>query len=353
MDTPRRDFLDSLLETPSPAGFETAGQRVWVDYVGEFADEVRTDAYGNAVAVHEGCADAPAVAFTGHADEVGYIVRTVEEDGFLRIAPIGGPDRTVSKGQHVVIHGDEPVPGVIGQTAVHLREQGSEEYDALEEQFIDIGVESAEAAGDLVEVGDPVTVATRVQDLAGERLAARGLDNRVGTWAVADGLRRAVEADVDATVYAVSTVQEELGMQGARMIAHDIDPDAVVTVDVTHATDNPQLSTKQRGPVEVGSGPVVTRGSANHPVLVDLARTAASDADVEVQLQAAGTRTGTDADAFYTSRGGVPSLAVSVPNRYMHTPVEVVDLSDLDATATLFAAMATRATAYDSFSVEV
>ena len=358
MDDERSAFLDDLLATPSPSGFETAAQRVWTDYVREFADRVDTDAYGNAVAVHEGDPDAPAIAVTGHADEIGFIVRDVLDDGFLRIGRIGGSDRTVSKGQHVTVHADEPVQGVVGQTAIHLRDEADDEYEDVEAQFVDIGAEDADDARDHVEVGDPVTFSTGRRDLVGDRIAARGVDNRAGAWAAAEGLRRAAAADVDATVYAVSTVQEEVGLQGARMVGVDLDEvDAFVAVDVTHATDNPDVDRERRGPVELGAGPVIGRGSANHPVLVDLARDAADEAGVEVQLQAAGIRTGTDADAFYTARGGVPALNVSIPNRYMHTPVEVIDTGDLDAVADLLAAIGAAAGDLDAaespFAVDV
>ena len=358
MDDTRRAFLDDLLATPSPSGFETAAQRVWTAYVSDFADRVDTDAYGNAVAVHEGDPGAPAVAVTGHADEIGFIVRDVLADGFLRIGRIGGADRTVSKGQHVTVHADEPVQGVIGQTAIHLRDGSDDEYEDVAGQFVDIGAEDADEAREYVDVGDPVTFSSGRRDLVGDRIAARGVDNRAGAWAAAESLRRAAEGDVDATVYAVSTVQEEVGLQGARMVGVDLDDvDAFVAVDVTHATDNPDVDRERRGPVELGAGPVIGRGSANHPVLVDLARDAAADADVDVQLQAAGTRTGTDADAFYTTRGGTPALNVSIPNRYMHTPVEVIDTADLDGVADLLAAVAAaagdREGASDPFAVDV
>jgi endoglucanase len=351
LEPERRAFLDRLLETPSPSGFEVRGQRAWIDYVDDFADEVWTDDYGNAVAVHEG--GGPELALAGHADEVGFIVRRIDDDGFVRIAPIGGADRTVSKGQHVTIHGDAAVAGVVGQTAIHLREEGEETYDDVGEQYVDVGATDGEAAAELVSVGDPVTFSTTVEELQGPRLAARGLDNRIGIWAAAEGLRRAAAADVDATVYAVSTVQEEVGLQGARMVGFDLSPDAVVAVDVTHATDSPGIPEKARSPVALGGGPVVSRGSANHPVLVDLARAAADAADVDVQLQAAGSRTGTDADAFYTARGGTPALNVGLPNRYMHTPVEVIDETDLAALATLLGTMAERAAGVGTFAVDV
>ncbi|MFA1611943.1 M20/M25/M40 family metallo-hydrolase [Halobellus rubicundus] len=352
MDEDRRGFLTDLLTTASPSGFESAGQRVWLDYVRAFADDVWTDDYGNAVAVHEGGADA-SIAFTGHADEIGYIVRNITDDGFLRIGSIGGADRTVSQGQHVTVHGDESVPGVIGQTAIHLRDREDESYEDIAEQFVDVGADDEEEARELVEIGDPVTVETRVRDLHGTKVAARGMDNRVGTWSAAEGLRAAVERDVDATVYAVSTVQEEVGVQGAKMVGFGLEPDAAIAVDVTHATDNPDIPGKRTGPVELGAGPVVSRGSANHPSIVDLAREAAGDADVDVQLQATGTRTGTDADAFYTSRSGIPSLNLGIPNRYMHTPVEVIDTDDLDAAAELLGAVAERAADAAPFGVDL
>ena len=357
MDDERRAFLDELLETPSPSGFEARGQRVWVEHAREYADEVRTDEYGNAVAVHDGAGDGPAVAFAGHADEIGFIVRRIDEDGFLHLGRIGGSDGTVSKGQHVTVHAsDGPVPGVVGQSAIHIRGD-DDEVDDVWEQRVDVGAADGEAAQELVEVGDPITFSTGVEDLQGSRIAGRGIDNRVGTWVAAEALRRAVERDVDATVYAVSTVQEELGLRGARMVGFDLDPDAVVAVDVTHATDYTATkgddATEKAADVALGGGPVVARGSANHPSLVDAVRDAADGADVDYQLQAAGISTGTDADAFYTSRGGIPSLNLGIPNRYMHTPVEVVDTADLVAAADLLGAFAGEAARYDRFAVDL
>ncbi|ERG95131.1 M20/M25/M40 family metallo-hydrolase [Haloquadratum walsbyi] len=355
MDDTRREFLTELLTTPSPSGFETSGQRVWVKYAQQFADEVSTDAYGNAVAVYNGDPTCDvSIAFAGHADEIGYIIRDITDDGYLRINRIGGADRTVSKGQHVTVHAETPVAGVIGQTAIHLRDTGSESYDDIDEQFVDIGAEDGDDAHSRVEVGDPVTVETRVRSLADTRLAARALDNRVGTWAAAEALRAAAtRTQPDATVYAVSTVQEEVGVQGAKMVGFDLDPDAAVAIDVTHATDNPDIPGNSAGPVELGSGPVVTRGSVNHPTLVTLARDAADTAEVDIQLQAAGSRTGTDADAFYTSRSGIPALNIGIPNRYMHTPVEVVDTTDLDAIASLTGAMAASADDAAPFKLDI
>jgi len=270
MDDTPRGFLEALLGTHSPSGFETRGQRVWLDYVSPIADEVWTDAYGNAVAVVEGSGSGPELAFTGHVDEIGFIVRDVTDDGFLRVGPIGGADRTVSKGQHVTIHTDDGrVQGVVGQTAIHLRDHGSEEYEDIEAQFVDVGADDEETARSLVQVGDPVTFTSGLHELHGTRLAARGVDNRVGVWAAAEGLRRVAATDHEATVYAVSTVQEEVGLQGARMVGYDLDPDAVIALDVTHATDSPGIDSKKEGEIKMGEGPTVTHGTANHPQVVE------------------------------------------------------------------------------------
>jgi endoglucanase len=353
MDDHRRALLDDLLATATPSGFETAGQRVFLDYVSEYADETETDDYGNAVAVHEGDPEVDcAVVLAGHGDEIGLMVRDITDDGFLKLTRVGGTDRTVTRGQHVTVHGrDGPVPGVVGQVAIHLRD-GDDEVPDVEEMHVDVGVEDGDAARELVEIGDPITVEGRVRDLAGSRVAARGMDNRTGVWSAAEGFRRAVERDAAATVYAVSTVQEEIGRKGAEMVAYDLDPDVVVAADVTHATDTPGAPNKGSG-VELGAGPVVGRGAANHPVVVNAVREVAADEGVAVQLAAAGSDTGTDAESFYTSRAGTASFNLGIPNRYMHTPVEVVDTSDLNDAAAVMGAFAAEVEAFAPFAVEV
>ena len=353
MDDRRRRFLDDLLSQATPSGFETPGQRAWIDYVAAFAHETRVDDYGNAVAVYEGNDDTPEVAVAGHADEIGLMIRDVTDDGFLALSRIGGSDKTVTRGQHVTVHtADGPLEGVIGQVAVHLRD-GDDEPDAINEQYVDIGAAGGETARELVDIGDPITFDTDVHDLEGSLVSARGMDNRVGVWTAAEAFRRAVESEPEATVYAVSTVQEELGLRGARMVGFDLNPDVAIAADVTHATDTPGAPASKGSGIELGEGPVVARGSANHPTLVDAARTVAGEGGPEIQLQASGSYTGTDADAFYTSRGGIPSLNVGLPNRYMHTPVEVIDLGDLDAAADLLSEIVIRAGEFAPFGVEL
>lgn len=347
MDETQELFLDELLTTASPSGFEQTGQRVWVEYVRKFADDVRTDAYGNAVAVYEGGDSEREIAFAGHADEIGFMVRDITDDGFLKLTSVGGSDKTVSRGQHVTIHAEKPVHGVIGQTAIHLRDTDDDEVSEIEEQCVDIGVDSQDAVEELVEIGDPITFSSEFTPLCGTRLSARGMDNRIGVWAAAEGLRRAAARDAEATICAVSTVQEEVGLQGARMVGFDLAPDAFIAVDVTHATDSPDIPDEKRDNIELGGGPVIARGSANHPRLVNSVRHTAASEDIDVQLQAAGSYTGTDADAFYTARGGIPSLNVGLPNRYMHTPVEVIDTDDLDDIADLLGAVGADAHRFD------
>ncbi|MEF8813144.1 MAG: M20/M25/M40 family metallo-hydrolase [Halovenus sp.] len=351
MDESQYAFLRELLETASPSGFEAPGQRVWVEYVSEVADDVYTDEYGNAVAVLEG--GEPSVAMAGHSDEIGFMIRNVTEDGFLELVRIGGSDRTVSRGQHVEVHTAEgSVSGVVGQPAIHLRDTDEESLQDIDEQFVDIGATDREAAEELVERGDPVTFDQTISELEDGLIAARGLDNRIGTWAAAEGLRRAAKRDPEATVYAVSTVQEEVGGKGAQMIGFDLAPDAAVAIDVTHATDTPDVPPARSNGVGLGAGPVVARGGSNHPQLVSAVRTVASVTDRDVQIQASGSRTGTDADSFFTARGAIPSLYVGVPNRYMHTPVETLDRADLDATADLLADWAARAHEFE-YTVDV
>ncbi|MFD1588852.1 M20/M25/M40 family metallo-hydrolase [Halorientalis brevis] len=353
MDDRQREFLFELLETPSPTGFEAAGQRVWVDYVEAFADEVRTDAYGNAVAVHEG-SGGPEIAVTGHADEIGFVVRRIDDDGFLHLSRVGGTDKTVSRGQHVTVHAsDGPVQGVIGQTAIHLRKKDEDEVADITEQYVDVGAEDRDEATELVDVGDPITVSSTVEDLHGSRLTGRAMDNRVGVWTAAETLRRAVEADVDATVYAVSTVQEEVGGNGAQMVGFDLEPDAAVVVDVTHATDTPALPGKKKIDVDLGGGPSVRRGQPDHPVLVDALRTVASDEEIDVQLEAGSNTTLTDANSLFVQRGGIPSVNVGIPTRYMHTPTEVVDADDLTATIDLAGAFVERAGEFTPYRTSV
>lgn len=349
-------FLYELLETPSPSGFERRGQRVWSNRVAQFADKVESDSYGNVFAtLHpEG---QPKIVLAGHADELGLMVTHIDDEGFLFFKGIGGVDRGLLRGQRVVISGrDGPVQGVVGHLAIHLQEPDDrKKTPEFHELFIDIGAKNKQEAARAVRIGDPVTLAGGIWKLAGNRIAARGCDNRIGTWAVAEALRLLHEhgGACPAQVVAVSTVQEENGLYGASMIGYRLRPTVALVVDVTHATDIPACSKPKHGEIKMGAGPVISLGSSNHPVVCDRLLHVAAAKKIPVQTEAAPRFTGTDADAIFLQRGGIPTVSIGLPNRYMHSPVEVIDLDDLEALARLLCAFCESVDRDETFRVEI
>ena len=348
------DFLERLLTAPSPSGHESPGQRVWCDYVRQFADEVRTDAYGNAVAVLNGGGD-PKIMIDGHADEIGLMVKHVDDKGFIYFQRIGGVDPALVRGKRVNIHTAKGVVrGVIGAPAIHLRERGKEpKVPKVHECYIDIGAKDGKEAQRRVAVGDPITFVDDFELLNRNVAVARGFDNRAGTWVAAEALRLAASGAPRCAVFACSSVQEEVGLSGAKMNVFNLKPDAALVVDVTHATDIPGIDAKQHGEVKLGAGPTISIGRENHPVLVDRLRKVAKRKRIPVQFEPFSTTGGTDAWAIYVGNGGVPSVVVSVPNRYMHTTVEMVDLRDIQRTAELLAAFIADVKAGERFVVKV
>jgi len=353
------EFLKNLLNTPSPSGFETHGQKVWVDYVRPFADSVEIDAYGNAFATlnPESRKGDPTVFMSGHVDELGLMISHISEEGFLYFKGIGGVDRTLIRGQRVTVHGASgPIPGVTGLLAIHLQEPDDRnKVPELHTMHIDIGVSSRKKAEKLVRVGDPVTYSAEFQELSGGRFAARGCDNRIGAWAAAEALRLIwlQKKSLNAKVVAVSTIQEENGLYGASMAGYTVHPDVALVVDVTHATDIPNCSKPKHGEVSLGKGPVLSLGSVNHPVVNDYLRTVAKQQGIAIQVEANPRWTGTDADAIFKQKGGIPTVSIGVPNRYMHSPVEMIQYSDLEQTAELLAAFAIGAKKGDRYGVKL
>ncbi len=353
------EFLKTLLNTPSPSGFETRGQKVWVDYVKHFADSVEIDAYGNAFATlnpASGKGD-PTVLFSGHVDELGLMISHISTEGFLYFKGIGGVDRTLIRGQRVTIHGAQgPVPGVTGLLAIHLQEPDDRnKVPEMHTMHIDIGVSSKKEAEKLVRVGDPVTYTAAFEELAGGRFAARGCDNRIGAWTAAEGLRLASldKKNLKARIVAVSTIQEENGLYGASMAGYSVHPDVALVVDVTHATDIPNCSKPKHGDVVMGDGPVLSLGSVNHPVVNARLREVAKKSKISLQSEANPRWTGTDADAIFKQKGGIPTVSIGVPNRYMHSPVEMIQYSDLERTAELLAAFALDTGKGERFGVKL
>ena len=339
-------FLERLLDAPGPSGFEVRPARAWREEAETFAHEVRSDTSGNSVAVvnPEG---SPRVMLAGHIDEIGLQVTHVDEDGFLYVDEIGGWDPQVLVGQRVRVLGtDGDVVGVVGKKAIHLqKEEERKQPSKTRDLWVDVGAEDRDAAAGLgIRVGDPIVVDASMVRLAGDLVASRAIDNRIGAYVVLEAVRLLAEDVPDACAMAVATTQEEIGYHGggARVSAFSLEPDVALVVDVTFSTDVPNMEKKELGEHELGGGPVLSRGSAAHPVVFDRLVEAAEAEGISYTIQAAPKATRTDADAIHLTRAGVPTGLVSVPNRYMHSPNEVVSAADLDATARLLAAFIRR-----------
>jgi putative aminopeptidase FrvX len=348
------EFLKQLLTTPSPSGYESAGQRVWCEYARQFADEVRTDAYGNAVAVLNPEGD-PKVMIEGHADELGLMIKHIDDKGFLYFQSIGGIDPALVRGKRVNIHAEGGVlRGLVGATAIHLRDREKKpEVPKMHELFIDIGAKDGAAARKKVAVGDVATFVDDFELLNDHVACARAFDNRAGTFVAIETLRLAAAGKPKCAVYAVSSVQEEVGLAGANMNAFSVAPHVAIVSEVTHATDTPGIDVKQYGEIKLGKGPTIEIGRENHPVVVQRLRKVAKKAKVDVQAETFSTSGGTDALAIYTKNGGIPSAVVNVPLRYMHTTVETVDLRDLEAITHLLSAFVLDVKKGERFVVKV
>jgi endoglucanase len=350
------DFLRTLVNTPSPVGHETRGQRVWLDYVKTFADETFSDAYGNCVAVlNKG--GSPRLMLAGHADEIAMAVNYIDDNGFIYVRKMGGVDAAITKAQRVVIHTRTgPVKGVVGNVAPHLmKEEKDPKPPKIHDLFLDIGVASRKDAEMLVRVGDPITLVDEFELLRNGLAVARAFDNRIGTFAVAEALRLLKEskAKPHAEICAVSNVQEEVGLLGARQIAYSLKPDVALVVDVTHATDYPTVSKTQHGDVKIGKGPAITHGGCNHPEVVARLEAVAKAKKIPLQHEAMSATSGTDTDVIFWTRGGIASALISLPNRYMHSPVEVVSLKDLEKIPELLAAFALSLKKGEQFKVKI
>jgi len=341
-DSKSSGFLENLLITPSPTGYESEGQKVWMDYIGQFTDKVESDAYGSAIAKINTSADVMTVMLEAHADEIGMVVQYISDDGFVYLNKLGGSDSTIARAKRVFIHGKNgKVSGVTGNTAIHLqsKKNGGGKEPEWKDIYVDIGVTSKEEALEAVQIGDPVTYSDDVEYLNEDIISARALDNRVGGFAIAQAMKTISEnkKNLAVNVVALNSVQEEVGGFGARMMSYRHMPDAAIVTDVTHATDSPGINQKEHGQVKLGSGPTVQHGGANHPKLVELIERAAEKNKISIQHEATSVRTGTDTDSIFYQRTGIPSALVSVPIRYMHSPVETASLKDLQQLIDLMA----------------
>jgi endoglucanase len=346
MTTSTVEFLKKLLDTPGPSGFEQAPARVWRDEVAAFADDVRADVHGNSVAALNPKGK-PRLMLTGHIDEIGLQVTHIDEDGFVYFSGIGGWDSQVLVGQRVLLLGrDGPVHGVIGKKAIHqLKKEDLDRVSKVIDLWIDIGAANRDDATRRIRVGDAGVIDSRVEEYPEGRIVSRAIDNRIGAYVAAEALRRlAGSRPKHAAVFAVASTREEIAWtgSGARTSATGIEPDVALVVDVTHATDYPGADKKHTGDHKLGGGVVLVRGSSISPVVFDMLATCAEESQIPYTIQAAPRDTGTDADAIYNALRGIPTGLVSVPNRYMHSPNEMVALQDLDRAADLLAAFARR-----------
>ena len=356
MRDPSLKFLERIINTPSPTGYEIRGQRVWLDYVKPFADATETDAYGNAVAwFNKG--GSPRLMLAAHADEIAMSVNNINDEGYIYVRRMGGIDPAITRAQRIVIHTrNGPVKGVVGNVAIHLMKiEGEPKPPKIHDLFIDIGVGSRKEAEKLVRIGDPITLADQFELLRNDLAVARAFDNRIGTFAVAETLRLLGEAarKCNAEVCAVSNLMEEIGCLGARQIAYALKPDAALVVDVTHATDYPTVSKAQHGDIHLGKGPALTHGGPNHIEVVARLEKVAHNAGIPLQHEAISSSSGTDTDVIFWTRGGIPSALISLPNRYMHSPVEVVNLRDLEQIPKLMAAFTLSLKQGELFKVKV
>lgn len=350
MDDHGMQLLRRILSTPSPSGFERPVQDHVRAYLEPLADELRTDLHGNVIAT-KNPGGKLRLMFAGHCDQIGMLVQHVDAEGFIYAQPIGGWDPQVLIGQRMTIWTvGGAVPGIIARKPIHLlTEEERKQVPKLKDLWIDIGAKDRADALAMVRIGDPVTLELTYQPLKNNTACSPAMDDKSGLWVVLEAFRRASSRKLDCTLVVVSTVQEEIGLRGAATSSFSVEAQVGIAVDVTHATDCPTIDKKQEGEVKLGGGPVIYRGPNMNPVVVDRLIQMAEKEKIPYQLAACGRATPTDANTMQLSRGGVATGLVSIPNRYMHSPVEMISLDDIDRSADLLAAFAAGLAAGDDF----
>jgi endoglucanase len=351
---PLPDVLRKLLTAAGPSGYETAPAAVFVDAGKAFTDDVSVDVMGSAVARVAGTTPgAPLLAVVGHIDEIGLVVTHIDDAGFLRFVGVGGWDAQILVGQRAhLITREGPLPGVVGRKAVHLlREEERKKVPELRDLHIDIGAKDGDEARALVRIGDVAVIAGDPLELANDRFVSRSMDNRLGAFIALEAARLvAQDGGAPGDVAACGVVQEEITFAGARTSAYSLQPDVAIVVDVTHETGSPGVDVTEIGKHEFGNGPIIERGSVLNPVVFELLHDAATREEIPCTIAATARSTGTDADAIHLSRAGIPTGGVSIALRYMHSPVEMVQLDDIAACARLIAAFAQSLTTETSFA---
>jgi len=333
MDAKSKDFLYKYLNNPSPTGFESEGQKIWLDYIKPYIDEDIVDTYGTAVGVINPGQDYK-VVIEAHADEISWFVNYIDDKGYIYVIRNGGSDHQIAPSMRVNIHGDKGiVKGIFGWPAIHVRTAGKEETPTLKNIFIDCGASSKEEVEKLgIHVGTVITFVDELMELGDNYITGRALDNRIGGFMIAEVARRLSEKNIKLpfTLYVVNAVQEEIGLRGAQMIAERLKPDVAIITDVTHDTQSPMYDKKLKGDISCGKGPVLSYAPAVQNNLRDMMIEVANDNKIPFQRMAASRATGTDTDAFAYSNSGVASSLISLPQKYMHTTVETIHKDDLE-----------------------
>ncbi len=351
MNSESLKFLRQLLETPSPSGYEQPIQEVVRKYVASFADSVSTDVHGNVIATRN--PDAPLrVMLAGHCDQIGFLVQYIDNEGFLYVQSIGGWDPIVLIGQKLTVWtAAGPLFGVIARKPIHLlTDEERKQVPRLKDLWLDIGAKDKAEAAELVRVGDPVTLQLGFTEMRGGLASSPAMDNKAGLWVAIEALRRTSLKKLNCALIAVSTVQEEIGLRGATTSTYGINPHVGIAIDVTHATDCPTIDKKQEGDVALGRGPVIYRGPNMNPVVVQKLLETAIAGGVPHQVAASGRAPPTAAHTVQISRGGGATGVLSIANRYMHSPVEMISLNDIDHAADLLAGFALRLMGTESFT---
>lgn len=348
-------FLRDLLHTPSPSGYERSIQDVVRAWATPLADEVRTDRHGNVIAIRHAKdkpANAQRIMLAGHCDQIALMVQYIDEHGFLYVQPIGGWDMQLLLGQYLTVWTKEgPVTGVVSRKATHLLTQEERNKVPLfTDIWVDIGAKDQAEAQSVVRAGDTVTFALGMHELRNGMAASPGMDDKVGVWTVFEALRLLHNRPLNVSVYVVSTVQEELGLRGATTSAYGVNPTVGIAVDVTHASDTPGNDKKLLGETKLGDGPVLYRGANINPRVFERLEATAKTHELPVQVRGAPRATGTDANAIQLSREGVAAALVSIPNRYMHSPVEIVALTDLERASKLLAEFCASVSSTDDWT---
>jgi putative aminopeptidase FrvX len=357
MNSEALQFLFHLLNTPSPTGFEAEGQKVWLNHLSRFSDEVDNDPYGNAWAILKGEEQSLSVMLEAHADEIGFMVQNITDEGFIYFTRIGGTDRAIARGKRIKILGSKgPVLGVIGNTAIHLREKDDDKVPEVHQLYVDIGAISRKEVEERgIRPGHPAVYTDSAEELVPGKIVGRAIDNRIGGFVVGQVFSNlsALPNRCRATVYGLNAVQEEIGGHGARMAAFRLEPSVAIILDVTHATDSPGIDRNKHGSVKLGAGPSLTHGTANHPLVVERLTAIAGELEIAIQHEASSRSTGTDTDQIFQSKRGIPSALVSIPMRYMHSTVETIDLHDVERCIQLLTEFVVRCTDTADFDAKL